>query len=387
MSRIRVLEVLEATAGGTRKHLVSLLRGLDRDAFDVEVAAPLVRDGHDLDTLFAAEVKALGVPFHAVALRRRVSPIADLKGVVKLTGLMRRGRYDVVHLHSSKAGFLGRIAGKLNGIKTVYTPNGFYFLNASSRFERRLYLLAEQVAGWMTDRLVAVSESERETTVAHRAVAASKVVVIPNAIEEQDLHVDPDARARVRRELQIPSDAPVIGTVARFLAQKDPLTLIEAARLVVDQVRGARLLWCGEGGDLVDDTVRRARELGVYDSCSFLGFRRDVPAIMNACDVFVLSSIFEGLPYSLLEAMALGLPVVATDVVGNRDVVVDGRTGVLVPPQRPAELAAGVVGLLRDPARRRELARAGSELVRARYGLARMVSDIEALYRSLVNGK
>ena len=228
---IRVLKVLEATAGGTRKHLVSLLRGLDRASFDVEVASPLVRDGHTDDTAFVDEVRALGIRVHAVALHRSVRPWSDLKGLVALWRIIRRGRFDVVHLHSSKAGFLGRVAAKAAGAPTVYTPNGFYFLNAEKASTRAFYRVLEQAVGPLTDRLVAVSDSEREAAAAAR-IARGRTEVIPNAIET-DFFPDAAARQRIRADLGYGDDVVVVGTVARFLRQKDPATFVRAAHRVV----------------------------------------------------------------------------------------------------------------------------------------------------------
>ena len=381
--RIRVLQVLEATAGGTRKHLVSLLGALDRDSFEVEVAGPPVRDGHDLDTRFGEDVADLGVRLHPVAMRRQVSPVSDLRAVLELSRIMRRGRYDVVHLHSSKAGVLGRIAAKLSGIKTVYTPNGFYFLNAEGRVARSFYLAVERFAGLLTDRLVAVSESERAAILEARVVADRKVVVIPNAIEADELAADSAARDRVRTELGIPSDAFVLGTVSRFIRQKDPLTMIRMIREVQRAAPEVHFVWCGEGGDLEPDTMALVDELGSRERLHFTGFRHDVHDVMNAFDVFVLSSIFEGLPYALLEAMFLELPVVATDVVGSRDVVMDGETGVLTPPGDPAALAEGVLRLVRDDQLRRTLADSARRMVEERHAISSMIARVEDVYRSL----
>lgn len=380
---IKVLEVLEATAGGTRKHLISLLRALDREAFDVEVAGPPVRDGHDLDTRFADEVQALGVRLYPVAMSRQVKPLTDLKGIFQLARIMRRGRYDVVHLHSSKAGVLGRVAAKLNGLKTVYTPNGFYFLNAKGRMARAFYLIVERMAGFLTDRLVAVSESERVATLKARTVSAGKITVIPNAIESDEIGPDPGARARVRAELGIPEDAIAVGTVSRFIQQKDPLTMIRMVHAVKTAAPDVHFVWCGEGGDLQQETMRLVRDLGLADGVHFTGFRHDVHEVMNAFDVFVLSSIFEGLPYALLEAMFLEIPVVVTDVVGSRDVVVGDETGVLVPPGQPDALAVGVLELINDAEQRRALALRAKAMVAERHGIGSMIGKIEELYRAL----
>jgi glycosyltransferase involved in cell wall biosynthesis len=384
-TRIRLLEVLEATTAGTGKHLETLLRGLDRDVFDVEVACPAVRDewADKGDTRFVAKVRALNVPVHTVQMRSGIKPLADVVGLLRLYQLVRRGRYDVVHLHSSKAGFLGRLAAKMNGVKTVYTPNGLYFLRPGAWPTRRFFLLLEQLAGRLTDCLIAVSDSECRAVVETHTIAASKVKTIPNAVECDDsFRPDPEARRRIRAELGLGPDAFVIGTASRHSKQKDPLTLIRAARFILDGAPNSRFVWCGDGEKKLQSLVA-ARQVDVYAAFQFLGFRHDIQDVMNAFDVFVLSSVYEGLPYVVLEAMLLELPVVATDVVGNRDTVVDGETGVLVPPQQPKALAAAVLELAHDPERRRAMGRRGAQVVRERHAIAGMVAATQQVYRAL----
>jgi glycosyltransferase involved in cell wall biosynthesis len=385
MTRIKVLQVLEATTAGTGKHLFTLLRGLDRDVFDVEVACPMVRDewADTGDTRFVAQVRALDVPVHAVDLRSGVKPLADMLGVIRLFTLMRRGNYDLVHLHSSKAGFLGRIAAKLNGMKTIYTPNGLYFLRPGSQLAQNFFLWLERLAGRLTDRLIAVSESERHAVIETRTVPESKVAVIPNAVECDDaFRPNPAARDRIRAELGIPPDAFVVGTASRHSRQKDPMTLIRAARFIVDAAPQTQFVWCGEGEKKLESLVG-ARQVDVHNAFQFLGFRHDMQDVMNAFDVFVLSSIYEGLPYVLLEAMLLELPVVATDVIGNRDTVVANETGLLVPARDPKALAAAVIELAGDPERRRAMGRRAGEVVRKRHAISAMVAATEQVYRSV----
>ncbi len=385
MSKIRVLEVLEATTAGTGKHLLLLLQGIDRDRFEVEVASPLVRDEwvDKGDTKFAERVRALGITLHPIDLRSGIHPIQDPLGLLRLLRLMRRGNYDVVHLHSSKAGFLGRIAAKLCGLKTIYTPNGLYFLRPGNRMVQRLFLWLEQLAGRMTDRFIAVSESERTAAVETKTVPAERITVIPNAVACDDgFRPDDDARRRIRRELGIDDDAFVIGTASRHSKQKDPMTFIRSARFVLDGAPHARFIWCGDGEKRLQSTVA-AREVDVFQAFHFLGFRHDIQDVMNAFDVFVLSSVYEGLPYVLLEAMLLELPVVATDVIGNRDTVVPGETGLLVPPSDPKALADAVLELVRDPARRRAMGVRGAEVVRERFDLPGMVAATQRQYEAL----
>ena len=381
--RIRVLEVLEATVGGTRKHLVSLLRGLDKQRVEVEVACPSVRYGSIKDTGFVEEVQSLGVPLHFIDMRRGVSPFIDLKGIIQLFQLIYSRQYDIVHVHSSKAGFLGRIAAKLGGIKTVYTPNGFYFLNSDNLIKSKVFLLLEQLAGLLTDSLIAVSDSEREIAVKNRIIADQKVVVIPNAIDPEEFLPDLPVGKRIRAELNISPSTIVVGTVSRYIPQKDPLTFIRAAHLVLASRPQTRFVWCGEG-EMREEIEALARQLEIYEAFYFLGFRHDVKDIMNAFDLFVLSSIFEGLPYTLLEVMALGLPVIATHVVGSKDIVVDGETGILVPPQQPERLAQAILELLADQQRRQEMGQRGQQTVHNRYSLKKTVADVEKVYQVLI---
>ncbi|MEM7200743.1 MAG: glycosyltransferase family 4 protein [Planctomycetota bacterium] len=384
MSKIKVLEVLEATTAGTAKHLITLLKGVDRSRFEVEVAAPLVRTkwADKGDTRFVEKVKALGFRIHAVDLRSGVNPIADSRGLLALFRLIRRGRYDVVHLHSSKAGFLGRIAAKLNRIKTVYTPNGLYFLNPRRAMARRFFLFLEQFGGVLTDRMIAVSDSERRQIVDHRTVREARVSVIPNALDCDDgFAPDLSARDRIRRELGIPDDVLVLGTASRYCRQKDPHTLIRAAKIMLQRTDKVRFVWCGEGEQRTE-TEQFAREHGVGEAFHFLGFRHDIQAVMNAFDIFVLSSIYEGLPYVLLEAMLLELPVVATDVTGNRDIV-KTDTGLLVPPQQPQALAEAMLALAEDPARRDAMGKRGAEVVRECYSMPDMVRATQQVYEAL----
>jgi glycosyltransferase involved in cell wall biosynthesis len=382
MEKMRLLQVLEATVGGTRRHLISLVSRIDRHSFEVEVAGPTVRHGALGDTQFREQINQLGIPFHPIEMQREIRLGPDLKALLQLSNLIRRGRFDLVHTHSSKAGFLGRFAARLNGVPTVYTPNGFYFLSARSAGQREIFLRLEQLAGQLTDRIIAVSTSERQAVIENHIVKDSKVVMIPNGIDLTAHQVDSAARARIRAELNIPSESLVVGTVSRHIAQKDPPTLIRAFQRILTAMPETRLLWCGEG-ELQPETEKLAHDLQLSHAVQFLGFRPDVLDIMNAFDVFVLSSLFEGLPYSVLEAMARELPIVATNVIGNRDVVIDGTTGLLVPPSDPQLLAEAVVQLLSNPTRRQQLGRNGRVLVGRSYCIGQMVKDTEEVYRSL----
>ncbi|MBK8905694.1 MAG: glycosyltransferase family 4 protein [Anaerolineaceae bacterium] len=385
MTRKKILHVLEATVGGTRRHLLSLAANLNNNYFQVEVAAPKIRHTSIDDTSFVEELSKIGIPHHYVDMSREIQPFSDLKSLWTLTRLIHQKQYDLVHVHSSKAGFLGRIAAKLNKVPTVYTPNGFYFLDASSPAKEKFYLLLEQIAGKLTDKLIAVSPGEGEQAVRRKVIPPKKLVLIPNAISIQDFEPDKEAKHCTKTKLGIPADSLVVGTVSRYIPQKNPLALVHIFAHIHQAMPDVCFLWCGEG-ELREDAERLAKDLDVFGAISFLGFRNNIKDIMNTFDIFILASVFEGLPYTILEAMALALPVIATDVVGSRDVVKHGETGFLVPisPDLHLELAQSVTNLLRNEAKRIEFGRRGRELVKEKHSIAQMVEQTEDLYWELL---
>ncbi|MBM3149717.1 MAG: glycosyltransferase family 4 protein, partial [Chloroflexi bacterium] len=339
MSRIRVLEVMEATGGGTKKHLELLVTNLDRSSFDVTVACPSARHPSYGDESTVAELQAAGVRIHIVEMRRAIAPASDLASFWQLWSLMRRDSFDVIHTHSSKGGFLGRLAARCAGAKAVvHTAHGLYFLGQQG-FKRAFYLGLERLASRLTDCFIAVSESEKVMAIESGLFRPDQVVVIENGIELANVDID---LAQLQQEPGLNPHRPIVGTVSRFNPQKDPATLLRAIALLIRAAPEIQFVWCGNG-ELKSQAESLARHLGIHEHIVFTGYREDVLELMALFDVFVVSSLFEGLPYTLLEVMSLGKPVVATDVVGSRDVVMHEETGLLVPPQDPPALAEAVL--------------------------------------------
>jgi glycosyltransferase involved in cell wall biosynthesis len=252
----------------------------------------------------------------------------------------------------------------------VYTPNGITDVAAGRFVERRL--------ASRTDRLVAVSDSEAHEAVELGLATPGGVVIIPNGI---DL-VEPDP-IHLREQLGIDADAPLVGTVARLVPQKAPLDLVAACAAVHAKVPGARFVLIGDGAlaDEVDRAIAAADLTGVLHRIPVL---EGAAAALGDLDVFLLTSRFEGGPYTPLEAMRAGTPVVLTDVVGSRDAVIPDQTGLLVPVGDPAAAAAAVTALLRDPVRRSSLAHAARRRLAERFDVRAMGARHDALYRSLL---
>jgi glycosyltransferase involved in cell wall biosynthesis len=378
----RTLHVVEATTAGVRRYVTALAVGLRARGMEAAVAAPWRRSEHYGDTAFAEDLKRQGVPFYPVPMRRGIGPW-DLVALAALCRLLREGHFSLVHTHSSKGGFLGRIAARVCKTPVVHTPNGLYFLEKSGA-SRQFYLDLERLAGRLTATMIAVSRDERDVLVRNHIADAACIRVIHNGVDIARL--DREAvltKAEAKSRLGISPDRYVVGVVGRLVPQKAPLLFIRAAREVIDEAPETLSMWVGSG-PLRAKVESQARTQGV--TLRLLGHREDVWKVMRAFDVFVLASRYEGLPFALLEALALELPVVVTDVVGMREAVDDQVSGLVVPANAPAEMAAAILSLLRDPERARRLAVAGRHKAVAGFSLERMLDRHQALYEELVQG-
>ena len=375
----RILHVVEATTAGVRRYVTALAVGLRARGTDTAVAAPWQRCENYGDTAFAEDLRRQGVPFYPVPMQRGIG-LRDAVALVALCRLLRGEDFTLVHTHSSKGGFLGRMAARSSNTPVIHTPNGLYFLEKSG-ISRQFYLNLERLAGHLTTAMVAVSVDERNLLVRHRVVASRRIRVIPNGVDVARIdRMVGLTRAEAKSRLGIHPDRCVVGTVGRLVPQKAPQVFVQASRQVAGEAPETLFVWVGSG-PLKAKVEARARTEGI--PLRVLGYREDVWEIMRAFDVFVLASQYEGLPFALLEAMALALPVVVTDVVGNRDVIDDQVSGLVVPANAPVAMADAILSLLRNPQRAHGLAVAGRQQVVTKFSLERMLDSHQALYEEL----
>ena len=362
--RILILITL-AEVGGAQTNVAQLLPAL-AGQFDVVVAA--YGPGPLRDAARAAGVRF--VPLRHV--RRDPHPLRDVLGLLELVALLRRERPDVVHVNSSKAAALGRVAALVARARVrVFTVHGWAF-KAYSGTTGTLYRWADRVLAPLTTVTICVSETERRAGLAARTCRADRTVVIPNAID-----VETAPRARLE------GDPPRIVTVGRLAAPKDPLTLARALPALAP--RPYSLAFIGGGGEQ-PRVEQQLDALGVRDRVEMLGERHDVADLLAAADVFVLASRSEGAPLSILEAMAAGLPVVASDVGGVAELVADGETGLLVPPSDPAALATALARVLDDRELSGRMGAAGRARARDRFDLAGLRAAHLELYARELSG-
>lgn len=375
---VRVLHVITRLSAGAGGNTLLSALGADRDRYEVWIAGgpggaqgvPLWEraESHGINTVKLQR------------FREPLSPVDDLTVFVQLVRLIRRERFAVVHTHSTKGGVLGRLAAWLCRTPViVHTIHGFSTHDFMSTGRRRAYLAIERAVRPITDAFLAVAPEIAQEAVASRLARPGGVAVVPSAIELDAIPVGASPRARL--ELGIPADAPLVGTVGRLDHQKAPLDFVRMAALVADSHPGTRFVMVGDG-PLLETAREEARRLGV--DVTFTGFRPDAARIAAGFDVFVISSLYEGLGRALTEALASQRPVVATAVNGVIDIVEHGSTGLLAPPADPPSLARNVAWLLEHPEEARRMGEAGATRVRTLFQPAVMCALIEQTYARLL---
>ncbi len=359
-----LLLITLAEAGGAQSYVASLLPTV-AERYETTVAA------HGYGPLSDA-ASAVGVEFVPLRhVRRPINPWRDALGLVELIRLIRARRPDILHASSSKAGILGRIAAWLTGVPIrIFTVHGWAFA-AYSGVAGRLYRLAECSMLPLTNATICVAEYERRAGIAARACRAEQTVVIPNAVDVNAL----------------PRAAPGGGmvelvSVGRLRTPKDFITLARALARIERGSFQASLVGDGPDRSTIEAELER---LGLIGSVRLLGERADVPELLAGADIFVCSSRSEGMPVSILEAMAVGLPVVASAVGGVPEIVADGHTGLLVAPGAVAALADALARLIGDRALREQMGRAGREAALERYDLPRFRQAHLELYGRLLD--
>lgn len=371
--------------GGPAIHAILLTRGLQNERFRSllvsGVAAP--GEGDMLDLAARHGVRPLMVE----ELGREVSPLNDLLAVKRLSGLIRRVRPQIVHTHMAKAGTAARLAARLAGVPiVVHTYHGHVFHSYFSPRKTAVFLNIERALGRLTDRVIAVGDKQRRELIGYRVAPAEKIVSIPLGLEIEGL-LDAEAeRGRLRAELGLNGIDRLVGIVARLVPIKAHDVFLDAAAEVQRRVPNTRFVIVGDG-ERRAELEARARALGLGDRTFFLGWQREMRKIYADLDVVVLSSLNEGSPVAIIEAMAAGRPVVSTDVGGVGEVVADGRGGLLVPPRDPAALAEAVTAVLSDPSAAERMGRAARAAVYPKYSAGRLVGDLERLYLDLAGQK
>ena len=384
--------ITQMDRGGSARNTFLTVMGHDRDRFRVGLVYGRSTERSEVDTAQLAadlnELRQAGVVlFEVPCLVRDISLLQDARATLVLWRVFQRERPDIVHTHTSKAGALGRVAAWLAGVPVViHTPHGHIFYGYYGWVMSGIIRLVERALARVTGRIVTLTDRGVQEHVQYRIAAPDKFVTIPSGIVLSAFRSTQVGPAVKRKELGLPTEGPVIGTDGRLVPIKGHEWLLKAAPRVLAEFPHATFVFLGEG-PLLGQLQQLAAELGISGHVMFLGARSDVPECLAAFDLFALPSLNEGMGRALIEAMAVGLPAVATCVGGIPDVVEDGETGLLVPARDETALADALLKMLRNPVRRQAYGQAARQSTDERFDASAMVRAIDRLYDAVWQAK
>lgn len=376
MKPVRILHVIRPAEGGMKGHLLALAAGLQRLGYDIEVACPG-------DSSLALEVRALGLAAHHINLVGPLNPVWDYRCGVQLYHIMRQGNYDIIHFHGAKAGLVGRIAAvSARCPRTVLTAHNFIIYDEVQLAKKILFKYGERLLSRVTTRIITVSEALRADLIDNYQIKAEQITSVYNGIDTARFSEQRDY-AGIKAKWGIGQAKNVIGTVARMAPQKGLHYLLEAMALIKksNPQRGGETACVIAGdGPLRAELAEQAKELGIEDEVRFPGFVQDVPGFLACLDIFVIPSVAEGLSITTIEAMAAGLPVVASRVGGLPELVSEGVTGCLVEPRNASALAEAILQMIGEPEKARMMGNNGRVLACRSFSNDAMISNTCKVY-------
>jgi glycosyltransferase involved in cell wall biosynthesis len=370
--KIKILMLIdEASMGGGQKHLLLLVQYLDKSRFEVEVACE--EKGYLVD-----ELQKMNIPIHTLSIFN----LPKIKSIIATNEIVKKVKPDIIHSHGGTAGFYGRIVslfGFRGGI--VHTYHGIHYLNFKRRFPKSIFRFVDKLLLHLTDCIICVAQTDFDLGLKNGVVVRKKAVVIKNGIEI-DKFALVQSNSNNNSEL-VKSDKPfVVGSVGRLHLQKGYEYLIKSADLILRKHPNVKFVIAGDG-ELRDELEYLCKSLNVDYAFRFLGIQTDLSAVISQFDIFVLPSLWEGLPLVLLEAMAAKKPIVATKVNGIVEIIDSGTNGILVPPKNPGALSTAIISLIEDGKLRKSFADNAFEKVNSEFNVTQMVKKTENIYLTI----
>jgi len=363
--------------GGGERVFAQIINRLSEKKYSIMVAC--------LPTgAFIEKVKRSGVQVKSVDMRNRF----NLGVILQLAGLMKRERVDIVHSQGARADFFARMAAKLAGVpvvvSTVPMPVEGFDVNP---IRKLIYMVFNRFSERFVDRFMVVSDALQKLMIEKRGIESQRVVKIYNGIELDEYCISDEeivyGRSRFRKESGLGDDVPVIGVIGRLVWQKGFEYFIEAVPGVLKKNPEALFLIVGEG-ELKDELKAKSKKLGLENKIIFTGFMDDVKDVLASVDIFVMPSLLEGLPMTLLEAMAMKKPIVAASIEGIMEILENDVSGLLVPPRDTKALAEAITYMLTHKDKALQMGSAASKIVTERFGVDIMVQKVEEVYEELL---
>lgn len=377
-NKIRVMIITKST-GGLASYNLRLCTGLDKDKFDLTIICL-----SDSNVEYANELSALG--FRALPMemeRYAINFQSDLGLIRKLRDYLNKNPHDIIMGLGSKSGFIARVLGRTQKVIGIYQLASMSFLPRIHGNKAHVYRALEHVGNLFGGHIVVLSKITKHELLTRKLASEEDVTIIYTGIDIDYFNPQPFDRVETCKSLNIDPNRPVIGWAARFVPQKAPLDFVNAMAIVCKERPDVQIVMAGEG-QLKDETLKLVNSLGLNNNFIFLPWQQDVPRLLASFSIYVLNSHWEGLPQSLLEAMAMELPSVVTAVDGNVEVINHGKNGYLVPLYDLQELAKHLIMLVDDPEKQKEMGYQARERVKELFTIDKMIGEWEKLFTNLV---
>ncbi|MFQ5813182.1 MAG: glycosyltransferase family 4 protein [Anaerolineae bacterium] len=364
---------------GPEGRMLQLVKPMRQEGFDIEMLVLYRRKGAvPLIHPLIDKARNHGLKAEQLEDKAKLSP----KDIFYIAQRLKRERFSLIHTHGYKANVLGGIAAKLAGVKSVATVH----LHTETTYRLRLYKIIDLLALRFFPKVIAVSESLRQYLIAN-GLPPKKVVTVHNAVDLGAFTpgVSLNNDKALKNRLGIGGDQHTVSIIGRLTSQKGHHYFLESANRILEVLPETRFLVVGDG-PLREDLEGLSLSLGIAQAVRFLGYRQDIATLMSMSDVIAMPSLKEGLPYVLLEALALARPVVGTKVGGIPEVIKHGETGFLVPPKDSKGLAEAIIQVLRNPEEAASLGERGRELVSREFNVETMVQKVAAVYAEVLSG-
>lgn len=378
-SEIKVLHLItELPIGGAQDNTLLSVKGLKQLGYQVDLAAAPGGELEDLARKYADNL------YHINNFSTNsISPIQNIKAVLEVNKLLSSNKYDIIHTHSSTAGICGRISARLKHVPIIiHTVHGFPFHDFMKPVKKNFLIQLEKYCARLCDHMITVSNLNIDEIVERKISTRDKLTTVYSGIDLDKFNID-KTKEEIKKSLNIPQEDLVVGLIARMSNQKAPKYFVEAAKLILKEKQNVTFLMVGDG-PLKEELIE---QIGDESKIRMLGSRTDIPEILKTLDIFALSSIYEGLGRAMTEAMICNIPIVAPNVNGIPEVVIDGETGFLIEPRDSKGLAEKIMLLLNDEQLRIQIGQNAHNKVVPAFSDKKMVEDIDKLYCKILQEK
>lgn len=384
---LRVLQL--CAVDFTVKHFLRpLIHFLENKGFEVTTACS--------EGSYFPELQKEGLRLVPIPIARSMNLFSHIRSTYILYKYLRKNHYDIIHVHTPIASLIGRAAARLAGVPIrIYTAHGFYFHDEMPRFKRAFHVNLERLGARWGDYIFTQSEEDRQTAIAEKISPPERIKTIGNGIDAR--HFDPaqipqGTTVRYRAEFGIPDGAPIIGIIGRIVREKGYFEFAEAAAQILKEYPKTHFLCIGETLKSDHDATgaelhQRIADLRLAGRIHFAGLRSDIRELLSIMTIYTLPSYREGMPRSILEAMAMERPVVATNIRGCREEIVEGQTGHLVPPRDADALAQAILSLLREPSKAAAMGRSGRSRILELFTEEKVLERQYEVYQELISRK